>query len=529
MRAFKRISDQARFELWRLRDSLRDRLQGRGHRQRVFAGIYSQNLWGHAESVSGAGSSLTATERARRELPAIWQQYQVRSLLDAPCGDFQQSNDSEQSLNVPHAHPVLLSNAVTPTLGASKVYLEAAEGFRRAGWEVIVIGPEEVAGGPPGDVFTQPPRLREYLRRHASGFDVVEYEHQQLPFPRSDFPSRSAVRRPVGALGPHRGLDSNPPRPGLRSRVGRLLKGWWERRRCSRCPTGQPHARGRRLDQRLQHDRAGHPGRARPPGGQDLYVSVRPVPRAAGRLPVGPTCLPDPPAVGFVGTFDPRKGMCEFPALVDRVVRRIPGVTFRLLGTAGMEPDADGVRGYFPRRLWPRLEIYPRYDPNELPHLLAGVSVGVFPSRVESFGFGVLEMLAGAVPVIAYDAPGPNVMLLPEYLVPVGADRELADRVCGTLSRLRPAAGGPPLGTRPGGVVRLGAGGHGTRSVYLDKQAGWSTRAAARPSMIAQADYSIHSSHSSDGPVACPRSPAQRYPASSPQRRHPPGGRLTLE
>ncbi len=88
MRAFKRISDQARFELWRLRDSLRDRLQGRGHRQRVFAGIYSQNLWGHAESVSGAGSSLTATERARRELPAIWQQYQVRSLLDAPCGDF---------------------------------------------------------------------------------------------------------------------------------------------------------------------------------------------------------------------------------------------------------------------------------------------------------------------------------------------------------------------------------------------------------------------------------------------------------
>jgi len=43
--AFKRISDQARFELWRLRDSLRDRLQGRGHRQKVFARIYSQNLW----------------------------------------------------------------------------------------------------------------------------------------------------------------------------------------------------------------------------------------------------------------------------------------------------------------------------------------------------------------------------------------------------------------------------------------------------------------------------------------------------
>ena len=101
-----------------------------------------------------------------------------------------------------------------------------------------------------------------------------------------------------------------------------------------------------------------------------------------------------------------------------------------------MVPDADGVRWYFPRRLWPRLEIYPRYDPNELPSLLAGISVGVFPSRVESFGYGVLEMLAAAVPVIAYDAPGPHVMLPPEYRVPVGAVGDLADRVCDLLTDL---------------------------------------------------------------------------------------------
>ena len=47
--------------------------------------------------------------------------------------------------------------------------------------------------------------------------------------------------------------------------------------------------------------------------------------------------------------------------------------------------------GYFPRRLWPRLEIHPRYDPNELP-APPGRSFGRgVPSRVESFGYGYLR------------------------------------------------------------------------------------------------------------------------------------------
>ena len=99
-----------------------------------------------------------------------------------------------------------------------------------------------------------------------------------------------------------------------------------------------------------------------------------------------------------------------------------------------MVPDADSVRGYFSRRLWPRLEIYPRYDPNELPGLLDGVSVGVFPSRVEGFGFGVLEMLAAAVPVIAYDAPGPHAMLPGDFRVGVGDDDGMAAKVAGLLA-----------------------------------------------------------------------------------------------
>jgi glycosyltransferase involved in cell wall biosynthesis len=166
-------------------------------------------------------------------------------------------------------------------------------------------------------------------------------------------------------------------------------------------------------------------------------IAVSPLGLTAGRrreFAAVPDAVPARPVVGFVGTFDPRKGMCEFPGLVDRVAGHVPGVTFRLLGTAGMVPDAEGVRRYFPRKLRPRLEIVPRYDPKDLPGLLTGVSVGVFPSRVESFGYGVLEMLAAAVPVIAYDAPGPHVMLPPEFRVPIGAVGELADRTAALLN-----------------------------------------------------------------------------------------------
>ena len=40
------------------------------------------------ETHSGSGSTLRYTENLRRELPAILSKYNVRTLLDAPCGDF---------------------------------------------------------------------------------------------------------------------------------------------------------------------------------------------------------------------------------------------------------------------------------------------------------------------------------------------------------------------------------------------------------------------------------------------------------
>ena len=306
------------------------------------------------------------------------------------------------------------------------------------------MGPDEIAGRPIRlSVETFPRVLRDFLRRNAASYDVVEYDHAYLPFPRSDFPPGPLFVARCMLLRHHFLTTPLPPAPGLQSRLRHCLNARRRRRWLTRV-LDQTDATVRQADLTMvSNDRD---ATVLVSGGADPdRIAILPLGMTADRrrqFAAVPDAIPERPVVGFVGTFDPRKGMCEFPYLVDQVVHQVPGVTFRLLGTAGLVRDADGVRRYFPRRLWPRLEIYPRYDPNELPGLLAEVAVGVFPSRVESFGYGVLEMLAAAIPVVAYDAPGPHVMLPPQYRVPVGAAGSLAVRVCNLLTdpeRLRAA------------------------------------------------------------------------------------------
>jgi hypothetical protein len=56
-------------------------------RERAFSHIFRSRYWGDAESVSGIGSSLAQTENIRKELPRIVDEFGIRSIVDAPCGD----------------------------------------------------------------------------------------------------------------------------------------------------------------------------------------------------------------------------------------------------------------------------------------------------------------------------------------------------------------------------------------------------------------------------------------------------------
>ena len=76
-------------------ETVRYLLFRRASMERTFAPFYTDNLWGDKESVSGPGSNLVRTAKLRRELPALLQELGTRTLLDAPCGDFNWMKDTQ--------------------------------------------------------------------------------------------------------------------------------------------------------------------------------------------------------------------------------------------------------------------------------------------------------------------------------------------------------------------------------------------------------------------------------------------------
>ena len=54
----------------------------------VFTEHYRKNGWGCGESVSGEGSTVEQTACVRQVLPKIVKDFEIRSMLDIPCGDF---------------------------------------------------------------------------------------------------------------------------------------------------------------------------------------------------------------------------------------------------------------------------------------------------------------------------------------------------------------------------------------------------------------------------------------------------------
>ncbi|MEN0019688.1 MAG: class I SAM-dependent methyltransferase [Planctomycetota bacterium] len=56
--------------------------------QEVFTDIYTSRHWGEGISVSGKGSTPEATQHLAASLPKLLREMGVRSIVDAPCGDF---------------------------------------------------------------------------------------------------------------------------------------------------------------------------------------------------------------------------------------------------------------------------------------------------------------------------------------------------------------------------------------------------------------------------------------------------------
>lgn len=56
--------------------------------ERTFTTIYSTRAWHSKESISGNGSELIQTKQLIEELPVLFKKYNIQSILDIPCGDY---------------------------------------------------------------------------------------------------------------------------------------------------------------------------------------------------------------------------------------------------------------------------------------------------------------------------------------------------------------------------------------------------------------------------------------------------------
>jgi glycosyltransferase involved in cell wall biosynthesis len=306
---------------------------------------------------------------------------------------------------------------LTKELGASKVLLELTEEMEQLGWQCTLVGPQDVAPDFNGkaDYHTH---LRRYLIEHAGKYDVVEYDHGHLPYPRSDFSARTLFVARSVLLGHHFNKIAISRDKSIKGRVHWLLFGKNE--------AGQARLRTERALETVREadlvnvlnlaDRAELISSGIPD--EKIVVIPNGISRSRRILfDAVSSAPPVEPVVVFVGTFDNRKGALDFPLIIQEISGAVPNARFLLLGTF---KDQDAVRNHFPRKLRSRIDVLPSFHPNALPELLSAGSVGIFPSYLEGFGLGVLEMLAASIPVIAYNCPGPPEMLSGEYLVAPG-------------------------------------------------------------------------------------------------------------
>lgn len=318
---------------------------------------------------------------------------------------------------------------VDPRLGAARMLLELAAALEVRGCEARVVGPEDFGGR---DDYA--PGLRAHLLAHGSDYDVVDVDYKYLSLRREEVPPDVLVVARAQLL-LHHHVFSALPRP--RTPRGALE---WARfvrdrhRKRSWLPRLDAALREADLVAVLnRHARETLAARGVDPS------RIRVFPNAVSRehrapfeaLRVDP---PQTPRIAFIGMWGPRKGALDLPRIVQRVVKRVPEARFRLLGTRGAHDTADAVLAHFAPGLRRRIEVVPAYAPHVLPSLLAPCSVGVFPSYAEGFPLGVIEMLAAALPVVAYDAPGAPEMLPPRWLVRVGEADAVADRLVDLLS-----------------------------------------------------------------------------------------------
>jgi glycosyltransferase involved in cell wall biosynthesis len=302
-------------------------------------------------------------------------------------------------------------------LGGARIQLELADELTKLGHEVDHFSADEAFRGPARTSLLRPrevvfPRLAgAFVRARGQDYDVIDALEGDLPYTASDLGTSGLVvarslglrltyeefRAEAGRRWPqaHGRTIARPLRAWHRRQAVRLGLRSLERADLSILPNAAEETRVRampgvggqvvRIPFGLAHERR-----------EALAGAARSRRRATRHR------------IAFVGTFDQRKGAHDLPGILRRVRQAHPEASLRLLGTAAAESE---VRARFDPLDQAAVEVIEGFPSSDLPDLLGDCSVGLFPSYVEGFGFGALELLAAGLPTVAYDVPGPQDIL----------------------------------------------------------------------------------------------------------------------
>ncbi|MBK9295066.1 MAG: glycosyltransferase family 4 protein [Oligoflexia bacterium] len=318
-------------------------------------------------------------------------------------------------------------------LGASKVIIEVSEELSKLGWDCHLASDVEICpqinqlrGFKKLSIYQN--ALKDYVLKNQSKYDVIDYDHASLPFSRRLFkPEKLFVARSV-LLTQHFDKIKIPRFEGIKSFFGLLFKGPYRyallkknisnaNKTCSEADLINVSNDSDKKELILR-------------GINEKKIIVIPFGLRDQDFEIlknNPEDIPINPKIAFIGTFDTRKGGAEFYKIVKNVSLKVPNIKFKLLGAR--YKSVGDVLSYFPTQLHQYLEIIPNYSPESLAQHLKDCTMGIFPSYVEGFGFGVLEMLAASLPVVAYNSPGPNMMLTNDLMVEPGNTQAMADKI----------------------------------------------------------------------------------------------------
>ena len=313
---------------------------------------------------------------------------------------------------------------ISKSMGISRVLIELQNALKSKNLIVDLLGPKELGLSGTNynsyaDIIHFQQTLHNYLLKNAKNYDVVDYDHEYLPFERKIFHSTTLFVARTVLLIQHLEHIKIPQPFTLRSYLGRITKGYQRQKLKSfRINSAKKTVFNADLinvpnyeDQKLLIDQ----------GIPESKISVIPFGFSPERIldfsSTNQQLPQTPPTIAFLGTFDYRKGALSIPKVFKNVHSFLPNSRLKLLGCKGMKSSPKEILKFFHKKLHPNIEIIMHFKRDEIGKLLQDCHLGIFPTYMEGFCFGIAEMMMAHIPVITYNSPGSSILVKKSLIV----------------------------------------------------------------------------------------------------------------